>query len=163
MTSLFEAVQAFFVAKGWETKERDDGTLRMRYESGKNANWTCVPRVREEHGQVMFLSIMPGTVPPSMRSAIAEYIARANFGLVVGNFELDFGDGELRFRTSLDLGPDGHERAAFARLFDLAIKANLQSLDRHVPNLLDVVGGIEPADALAATLAEADNADDNDD
>ncbi len=161
MASLFETVQEFFVAKGWATEERDDGTLRMKYLDGKNAKWTCVARVREELGQVMFMSIMPGTVPPSKRPAVAEYIARANFGLVVGNFELDFGDGELRFRTGLDLGPGGHEGAAFARLFDLSIGANLRSLDSYIVGVFRVVGGTKPADALAATLAAND--DDEDD
>lgn len=32
---------------------------------------------------------------------MAEYITRANFGLKMGNFELDYRDGEIRYQSCL--------------------------------------------------------------
>ena len=34
-------------------------------------------------------------------AVVSEYITRANFGLTIGNFEMDFSDGELRFKSSI--------------------------------------------------------------
>lgn len=34
-----------------------------------------------------------------MMNSMSEFINRANYGLKLGNFELDFGDGEIRFKV----------------------------------------------------------------
>ena len=38
----------------------------------------------------------------SMMAAVAEFICRANFSLQRGNFELDFNDGEIRYKVCVD-------------------------------------------------------------
>jgi hypothetical protein len=148
MANLFESVEEFFTGEGWSTEQVDDGTLRMSFR-GDNATWTCFARVRAAQGQVTFYSVAPVTAPPAQRPAVAELVARANFGTVVGNLELDFADGEIRYRTSLDLGPEGLDGVPFARLFGRLVGANLRMMDRHLPALLDVIGGRAPAEALA--------------
>lgn len=45
--------------------------------------------------------ILPFKAEESQRAAVAEYITRANYNLNVGNFEMDFSDGELRYKTTL--------------------------------------------------------------
>lgn len=42
-------------------------------------------------------------VPADRRPAIAEALTRINARIPLGNFELDFSDGEVRFRASLDV------------------------------------------------------------
>ena len=37
-----------------------------------------------------------------VRAQVAEFITRANYGLNLGNFEMDFSDGELRYKCSVD-------------------------------------------------------------
>ncbi len=152
MASLFETVQEFFVTKGWVTEQTNDGILHMRY-GGKNASWDCYVTVREEWGQATFLSLMPDKVPESKLPEVIEYIARANFGLVIGNLDLDIGHRQVRFRTNLDLGPNGHEDVPFATLFERAVMANVRSMDRYWVGVVDVLGGATPADALAKILA----------
>ena len=51
----------------------------------------------------------PVRVPEGARPAIAETIARANYGLRVGKFELDIDDGELRFQAAQILTDDSLE------------------------------------------------------
>ena len=43
----------------------------------------------------------PITAPLEQRAAISEFITRANYGLTNGNFEMDFSDGELRYKTTI--------------------------------------------------------------
>ena len=40
-------------------------------------------------------------VPEAKRPAIAEFITRINYTLIAGNFDLDYSDGEISFRTYL--------------------------------------------------------------
>lgn len=39
----------------------------------------------------------------SSMAQVCEYLTRANFGLTVGNFELDHRDGEIRYKVSLNV------------------------------------------------------------
>ncbi len=39
--------------------------------------------------------------PQDKRVDMAEFIARANYGMFLGNFEIDFSDGEVRFKTTI--------------------------------------------------------------
>lgn len=37
-----------------------------------------------------------------VRDKVAEFITRANYGLTFGNFEMDFNDGEIRYKMTVD-------------------------------------------------------------
>ncbi|HVV86154.1 MAG TPA: YbjN domain-containing protein [Kofleriaceae bacterium] len=151
MATLFDTVHEFFEDQGWPPARIEGVTaLRLQFR-GQHGSWMCVVRVREAQGQIAFYSLAPSAVPAGRRAAMAEFIARANYGMIVGNFELDVGDGDLRFRTSLDLGPAGAEGAPiFSDLFGRIIAANLHMMDRYLPGIADVVGGRTPAEAIAA-------------
>ena len=45
--------------------------------------------------------VVPIKVPEEQRIAVNEFITRANYGLTIGNFEMDFNDGELRYKTNV--------------------------------------------------------------
>lgn len=45
-------------------------------------------------------------VPEDRRLALAEFLTRANYGLFIGNFEMDWQDGEVRYKTSIDVAGD---------------------------------------------------------
>jgi hypothetical protein len=47
---------------------------------------------------------------------VAEFLTRANSGMVIGNFELDFADGEIRYKTSIDVEGDKLSYAIIKRL-----------------------------------------------
>ena len=36
------------------------------------------------------------------RASVAEFITRANYGLTYGNFEMDYADGEVRYKMTVD-------------------------------------------------------------
>ena len=46
---------------------------------------------------------MPIRVAEEQRQIVAELLARINYGLNIGNFELDMTDGEIRYKTSIDV------------------------------------------------------------
>ena len=70
---------------------------------GKNAEWVCLVRVFEHTERVLVYSILPAQVPDAIRSDLALMLTQINYGLIVGNFELDVQDGEIRYKTSIDV------------------------------------------------------------
>ncbi|MEL7052307.1 MAG: YbjN domain-containing protein [Cyanobacteria bacterium J06588_5] len=63
---------------------------------------------------------------------MAQFITRANYGLILGNFELDYTDGEIRYKTSLDVESDRLTPALTKNL----ISTNVTTMDQYLPGLL---------------------------
>lgn len=84
-------------------------------------------------------------VPADRRVAVAEAIARANFGLPSGGFELDFSDGELRYKVGLDFDGGVFTPAIAHDMIGLSI----YMCDRYHDALMRVAfGDEEPATAI---------------
>ncbi|MGH2410076.1 MAG: YbjN domain-containing protein, partial [Chloroflexota bacterium] len=89
--------------------------------------------------------------PVERRLAMAEFLTRANYGLPIGNFELDFEDGEIRFKTSIDL----EEVEPNPLLVKHVIYANVIMMDRYLPGIASVA---EDKASPAAAIAEIEEA-----
>ena len=146
--ALHEQMVTFFRDDHWPFLEVDDSVLQMNFQ-GQNGRWSCYAQARSEVGQVVMYSVCPITVPEALRPAIAEFITRANYGLIIGNFELDFDDGEVRYKTSLDA-----ENAPLTReLMQPLVYANVWTMDRYLPGLMAMIFG-HAAARDAVVLAE---------
>jgi hypothetical protein len=83
--------------------EQDD-TLTLRiFVKGKHAEWACMIRCFEQSARLLVYSLYPEQVEAALRNRISELICRINYGLILGNFEMDWEDGELRYKTSMDI------------------------------------------------------------
>jgi hypothetical protein len=137
VSDLFDVVMRYFVDKGWPVDQHKElPILRLEYE-GDNGRWFCYARVREEANQLVFLSVLSEKIPEEKRLVIAEYLTRANFGLDIGNFEMDFSDGEVRYKTSIDVT---HDRLTHG-LIDPLVKASLVAMDDYLPGIKSVIAG----------------------
>jgi hypothetical protein len=143
---LFGALLRFFEADEWPyTPSDDDLVLKLPFD-GRNGRWVCFAQAREEHEQFVFYSVYPVLVPEAKRPAVSEYITRANYGMILGNFELDFRDGEVRYKTSLDV--EGAELTS--ALIRQCVYANVLMMDRYLPGLYAILSdGLSPVEALA--------------
>jgi hypothetical protein len=109
-------------------------------------SWCVFARTLEAEQEVAIYSSSPVEVAPERRQAMSELVTRANFGLVIGNFELDLADGELRFKTSIDVEGDRLSEALVRNL----VFANLAVTRRYLPAVLAVSRfGADPAAAVA--------------
>jgi hypothetical protein len=146
MGPILDAAEQFFKEDDWPYSTTDDPTtLRLGFQ-GQNGEWNCYARAREEQGQLLFYSVCPFRVPDERRAAVAEFLTRANYGLLVSNFEMDYADGEVRCRSSVSV--EG------ARLPIVMIRpivlGNVLITDRYLPGLLAVIDeGKAPAEAIA--------------
>lgn len=76
---------------------------------------------------------------------VAEYIVRANFGMRIGNFELDMKAGKISFRSGLNFKGQGLSAA----LIDGAVQPALKAFEEFYPSLEKVFAGIKtPVEAI---------------
>lgn len=146
MPSLLDTLEAFFIHEDWEYQrlERRE-VLRLGF-TGDHGHWSCFAQAREDQRQVVFYSICPLRVPEAKRTAMAEFLTRANYGLIVGNFELDFDDGEVRYKTSLDV----EDAELLPALLAHIVYANVTNMDRYLPGIVAVLASSQtPAEAVA--------------
>lgn len=111
---------------------------------GDHGSWEVFCRARDPHSQIAVYSLHPRAVEPTHRTTMMELITRANFGLIIDNFELDLDDGELRFKTSLDFSNYRLSGPLIAQL----IEHNLDAFDRYLPALDAVMTGGVKVDIL---------------
>ena len=104
MSVAFETIKQFFSEDEWffvETEDRGVLVLRMNH-WGENGRFSCQAEYNEVQDIFYFYSYFPINVPDEKRLKMAEFITLVNYGMRIGNFEMDFEDGEVRFRTSID-------------------------------------------------------------
>ncbi|WP_165394727.1 YbjN domain-containing protein [Methanofollis fontis] len=86
----------------------------------------------------LMIYCIPGTrVPADKRGAIAEYLTRANYGLRIGNFEMDFDDGEIRYKTSIDV--EGTVDSLSHNVIKWMVIHNLNTMDRYLPGVMRII------------------------
>ncbi len=115
--------------------------------TGANGIWACYLHARERDAQLLVYSVMTEDVPAERRAAVAEFLTRVNYVMTIGNFEMDYDDGEVRYKTSVDVEGDRLSIAMTRQLFAL----NVATMDLFLPGIEAVIRGDgSPAEALAA-------------
>jgi hypothetical protein len=112
---------------------------------GEVGLYRIVATVDSEDGLFQVFGHSPVRIPEGSRPAIAETIARANFGLKIGKFEMDFDEGDLRFQVAQILIDDTLEDETIRRL----IGTTMAMLNAYLPAVLSVIYANElPKDAV---------------
>lgn len=134
-TLLFDLMVDYFNRDEWPyDRVAGQDILQLAYRTEQLA-WTCYAQTLEDDQQFLFYSVAPVKASEEKRPFVAEYITRANYGLVVGNFEMDWKTGEVRYKTSIDIEDD---RLSYA-LWRSVVYANLFVAERYLPGLIAVV------------------------
>ena len=155
---ILPAIIDFFTSDDWQfVKIQGESALRLMF-GGQNGKWTCLAKVRTDRAQFVFYSICPVSVPEFKRLALAEFIARANYGTIIGNFELDFVTGEIRYKTSIDISGS---TLAYSQIKQL-VYANVMMVDEYLPGIRAVIAGsVEPKNAIASIESPPPTLSDN--
>jgi hypothetical protein len=141
---IYDALRQHFAATGLDVDEHADQGWLATEGFGEHGRWLLVAQAYEHLGQAAIYSVMPEKVADEHRTAMAVLLARINSGLVLGNFEIDLTDGEVRCKASIDFG--GAEPTQ-EQLRPLSATALLQ-FDKYLPALRAVAGGADPAEAF---------------
>jgi hypothetical protein len=145
MASLFDTVLEYFDEEGWKYRRlpgREGVELGV---AGDHGNYHLVALV-DGDDMLRLLTFVEGKVPEARRRDVMEFITRANYGLLLGNFELDINDGELRYKASIDVEDSRLSRSQFRNL----LFGSVAAIDRYFPHLQRVLqGAADPAAAVA--------------
>ncbi len=146
MAALSQAVADHFAEAGVRYLRPDDGPTFFAPFELHSGNATLLAVCEEDAQRLMIRVMLPFNAPAARRLAVAEFITRVNYKLILGCFEMDFSDGELSFRATIDVEND---RLTPALVHNL-VGCSLATTDRFYTALAAVaLGGIAPADALA--------------
>jgi len=125
---------------------------------GQVGTYRVFARIGAEDRLFQVFGNSPVRIPEGARPAIAETVARINFGLMVGKFELDYDEGSLRFQAAQILPADELDDQIIERL----IGTTLSMLDNYLPAVLSVIYGNElPKDAVRHVEPRRDASDEN--
>jgi len=141
----FSALGEFLSQDGWKFRQLEGQSAYSTSYTGKNGDFRCYALVRTDLEEFIFYAVTPVRVPEDVRAAVAEFITRANYGMRIGNFELDYGDGEVRYKSSQNFEDLPLTREDIRN----AIYPAIQTVDRYLPGLMRVsFGAATPLEAI---------------
>lgn len=162
MARIFDGIRSFlrthFEAEDLE-REGDDDMISFRLEDEGGNEWGCLALADEQSEQAIFYSVVLETTPPEHRPEVMKFVTLANYGMQVGNFELDLEDGEVRFKTSIDVeGVDLGEG-----LLRNMVELNILMMGLYYDGLVAVMRGGMTAEEAIAEIEDDGEPDDEDD
>lgn len=152
MNTTFETIKQFFSEDEWffiDIEDQDMLRLRMNH-WGENGRFSCQAEFNEKHQIFYFYSYFPINVPEDKQAKMAEFLTRVNYGIRIGNFEMDYENGEVRFRTSLDF----EDQVLNYALISNHVYPNVWMMDRYLPGLFAVVYSEKDPEEILKTIEE---------
>jgi hypothetical protein len=146
---IYDAVVDAIETQPWDSTRNDDERWVGIPINGSRGSFMLAVQALEEQGQVVVYGLEPAVVPEERRIEAALLYTLINRGMILGNFELDLGDGEVRFKASLD--PNG--APVTKELLEPLLRVAAAMVDRYGPALQAVIDGTPALEALAIAQA----------
>jgi hypothetical protein len=141
----FETLTQYLNVHGWNAERLAEQTAFKAHKEGELCPLVYYFQIKSDLEQFLFYVVPDINLFEQMLQPTAEYVCRANHGLRIGNFELDFRAGRLSFKSSLNFR--GVELTD--RLLDNVIQPALTAFDEFFPGASNVIAGLDsPADAI---------------
>lgn len=137
---------AFLVKEEIEFEHNVAKSVLRFHHTGQHGEWDCYAKTQEDSRVFIFYSIPAFQVPQDKMAEVAHYLCQVNYGLVMGNLEMDVTDGEIRYKTSIDVDGD----TLSLELVRNMVYANVSLMDQYLPGLMAILHqDTSPADAIA--------------
>ncbi len=130
----------FMESDGWTVTEVQEHVYQSGV-NGDNGSYRVYVQFLNDVEQVVFYFVINGNVPEAQRLAMAEFLTRANYGMRIGNFEMDFNDGEVRYKTIIDVEGSILKETQVKNYLNIGA----MTLDRYYPGIQGVMSGAESA------------------
>ncbi|MBP0021861.1 MAG: YbjN domain-containing protein [Cyanobacteria bacterium SBLK] len=124
---IYAVMEAFFQEEELDYQPiPNEGAIVLSI-PGEEGEWMCYCEAFEEEEYCRIYSVFPEQTPPERRNEMAEFITRVNPRLTIGNFEMRYESGEVRFRTAIDVEGDRFSIPLMRQLF----AGNVITMERH--------------------------------
>lgn len=135
VTKAIEALRRVLAEIGWEpVAESPTAAFHVDFGPPHMPVSSALAAIAVDTEQFIFYVNVGVFVDADRRDEVALFITRANWNLLVGEFELDFRDGHVRAKSAIDF--DGSELDE--GLIRNAILGVMNTVDTYVEALLDV-------------------------
>ena len=99
---LYQRIAEFLDEDGWKYRFREDnGTICSGFQL-ENALGAVPLFVDVRSDKYIVFAVPRVKCEPENRFELAEFLTRINYRMIFGDFEMDFSDGEVRFRFPVD-------------------------------------------------------------
>lgn len=142
---LFDTVTDWCDRNDWSYDVVEEGAVIRSGFSGDNGRFPLYITVSRD--RLMVRSLAPINTPAAKRAVMAEFLTRANYGMAIGNFEMDYNDGEIAYKTSITSGG----QTISDRMIQDLVFINCLMMDKYFPGMMQVLySGVDPEAAVAA-------------
>jgi len=132
---MFSKIINFFKEKEWIYTIIEDKTIAILGISGKNGKLQCIADVSEDEKKMIFFSVCNSNVSDDKKLLMCELLTRINHGKFLGNFEMDFEDGEIRYKTSIYYGDLELSNDVIENL----IMTNIVTMDNALVSIMQLI------------------------
>ena len=140
----------------FQVLEENDKKCVLRLGFGlKNGNCDTIINIDSDWKSYIIMVFLPTNVDENKRRRIAELLNRMNTIITIGNFEVDFQTGRVRFKV----GQVFEEINADTNLiFRRQLQLCLNTMDEYIPVIMSVIyAGVLPDQALNQYLNNIDS------
>jgi hypothetical protein len=134
MGQLLDTAEEWLREDDWNFDRDDKRSLIKCGVKAENSSFTLLFVAREELEILSLLIVSPNNVPEDKRPTAAEFLTRANYGLRIGNFEMDMEDGEVRYKVSVDV--EGSQLTPI--MVKNMIGTGVKTMDRYFAGLMAI-------------------------
>ena len=109
-------------SRKWRYDIQDQDDQRFTLSFGMNLKSklsSCRVIVIINQDSIQVLAICPIKATEDVYGPVTEYLTRANFGLIVGKFEFDYRDGEIRYQSVLPCSAGTPQMKDVERVLDV--------------------------------------------
>ena len=127
---------------GWDPEETEkEGVLRVDFSVDNIPIADAIADVRIDYERFLYYLNFRERAPVKQRREAMEFVTRVNYGLVIGNFELNLENGFVRFKSSVDF--TGTELVQ--PLIRDAIKSGMDAVETYADAIVEVMKGKKKA------------------
>ncbi len=145
MGALIDVVEEYLLEIGWKFEKDDDSDVIKTGVNAKNASFRLIIYSLEDKDLLTVYVAQDNNIPEDKFATICEFITRANYGLNLGNFDLDLEDGELGYKVAVDL----EGGVLSTDMVGNMVGAGVSTMDQYYPGLMAVLfGNATPEEAI---------------
>ena len=145
MGELIDIVEEYLIEIGWKFEKDDDEDVIKTGVNANNASFRLIIYSLEEKDLLTVYVAQDNNIPTEKYAVVAEFITRANYGLNLGNFDLDMDDGELGYKVAVDLEGGTLSTDMVGNM----VGAGVSTMDQYYPGLMAVLfGNASPEEAI---------------
>lgn len=135
--NIANSIKVYLEAQDW-TFDFDEigGIFRVEADLACKLGVAMVVYQVMENSFLAYTTI-PDEAPAEMKPLVAEYLHRANYGLPRGNFEFDYDDGSVHFKTFFDCPDD----TVSAKQLEESMAIGLTVFERYGDGLHELLNG----------------------